>query len=261
MAVTMRAFLPLVSANRCRSGRQFWKRRASLDAASQDDAAVRGSVMSAWPTALSGAGQKLQDCRRDTCCPQSLSDLPTGQHRFGSRFEVTTLPAIRAASTPPRGWTAGSSREASPPPPPAASSHGRPLPPPRSRAWACIWAEVNSFGDLGVSLGDGLRTVEQHAANEVSATACQLRGDFQQHGLTHGYRAGPTSAAPLWPRPVPDPRAQGRRGHSGRPPGVAGRDQYPRPAVDCERTRRLSAVGWVPVTSPASVLSPALIQA
>jgi hypothetical protein len=52
-----------------------------------------------------------------------------------------------------------------------------------------VTGEVDGFGDLGVSLGDGLCAVEHHTPNEVSTAACQLSGDFQQHGLARGYRA------------------------------------------------------------------------
>jgi hypothetical protein len=58
-----------------------------LDAASQDDRRCARIGDECLAHSVIRAGQKLQDCRRDTRCPQGLDDLPADQYRFGSRFE------------------------------------------------------------------------------------------------------------------------------------------------------------------------------
>ena len=42
-----------------------------------------------------------------------------------------------------------------------------------------VAGEVDGFGDLRVSLGDGLRTVKHHATNKILAAASQLGSNFQ----------------------------------------------------------------------------------
>src|SRR5215471_15452342 len=160
-----------------------------LDAASQDDRCRTGVGDERLAHGVIRAGQKLQDGLRYTCCPQGLHDLPTDQHCFGGRFEND-----RVARHQRREYT--TERDGQRKVPGGCYHHDTQRCHhtvshvfPQVQGLGIVAGEVDGFRDLGVSLGDGLRTVKHHTPNEVPTAACQLSGDFQQHGLSHGYRA------------------------------------------------------------------------
>ena len=101
------AFLPLVSANSGRSGRQPRKRRAVSTDPVRMTPPTRGSVTSPRPTSSSGHGR---NCKTSRGIPAShsrpASHQPTST-ASGAGLRTTALPAASAASTPPAGMDSG----------------------------------------------------------------------------------------------------------------------------------------------------------
>ena len=106
-AVTMMAFLPLVSAKSGRSGRQPRKRRAVSIAPVRMTPPTRASVTSPRPTSSSGQGRNCKTSRGTPAAQSACASPQPTSTASGAGLRMTALPATSAASTPPAGIESG----------------------------------------------------------------------------------------------------------------------------------------------------------
>ena len=191
------AFLPLVSANSARSGRQLRKRRAVSTDPVRTTPPTRASVTSPRPSLVVGAGQELEDLARDAAVPETVREPPADQHRLGRGLEHDGVAGRQRGE-----HAAGGNRERKVPrrrdDHDAERLHAAvaDLAGDLAERPGVVPREVDRLRDLGVGLGHRLGAVEHHRADQVAAPAPELgRARLEPRAARRRPRARPTPAA------------------------------------------------------------------
>ena len=163
-AVTMMAFLPLVSANSARSGRQPRNRRAVSTEPVRMTAPTRGSVTSAAADLVVGARQELERRRAGRRPPtDALREPPADQHGLGRGLEhrprcrPRARPARRRPGSTSGKFQGGVDHDHAERLHAAVGELGGDL----AQRAGVVAREVDGLGDLGVGLRHGLGAVER----------------------------------------------------------------------------------------------------